>query len=174
MTAFVTLGGVGLALVLVSLLLGELVDGALGLLHVDVDGFDGFLSGPVIGGFLAAFGFGAALVTGATAAGPGLGAVAGLCSGIAVGGAAGVFTRAVMRMPTDRTPRSSDLIGVFATVVTPIRPAAYGEITLRAGGQFRKLAARADEPVPAGASVYVVEALSATSVVVRPIPPARA
>lgn len=55
MTTFVVIGVVGLVLLAVSLLLGDLLDSALDALAGDA------FSTAVIGGFVSAFGFGTAL-----------------------------------------------------------------------------------------------------------------
>ena len=170
MTAYIVIGGVGLVLVLASLVLGEVLDGVFESIDLDIGG--GLLSGPVIGSFLAAFGFGAALVMYATGAGAALGALAGLGSGIVVGGIAGLLTRSLMSMPTDATMRSSDLVGVPATVVTRIPAEGLGEVTLTHLGQYLKLSARAAEPLPAGTPVTVAAVVSSSSVLVERREPA--
>lgn len=164
-TAYIVIGGVGLVIVLASLVLGEVVDGLFDAIDLDLGG--GLLSGPVIGSFLAAFGFGAALVMYATGAGAALGALAGLGSGVVVGGIAGLLTRSLMAMPTDATLRSSDLIGTPATVVTRIPAEGLGEVTLTHLGQYLKLSARASEPIPAGTPVTVSAVISSSSVLVE-------
>ena len=47
----------------------------------------------------------------------------------------------------------------------------YGEASFVVHGTRRKLAARADGPLPAGTPVYVLDVLSATSVLVAPADP---
>ena len=58
MTTFLVIGLIGLGLVAVSLVLGDLFDGVFDALAGDV------FSSAVIGGFVSAFGFGAALMQG--------------------------------------------------------------------------------------------------------------
>ena len=70
-------------------------------------------------------------------------------------------------MRTDATPTRDDLVGALGVVVTPIPASGYGEVRVRLGGQPVKLNARADQPVPLGAQVFVVEAPSDTSVIVE-------
>lgn len=165
MIGFLIIGAVGLVLLLASLVLGEVLDGMFESLELDFAG--GFLSGPVIGAFLAAFGFGAALIMYAADVGAGPGALGGLASGIAVGGLAGVVTRSLMTMPTDDAVRTSDLVGKTATVVTRIPETGVGEVTLVHQGQFMKLAARASNPISSGQSVTVTAVTSPSSVVVE-------
>lgn len=169
MTAFLIIGGVGLALVVVSLILHDVLEGAFdGLfdaLHIDVAA--GLFSTPVIGAFLAAFGFGAALTLSSTAAGTTLASVVGLAAGVAIGACAFWLTRGLMRMATDEPVRTNDLVGKPATVVTPIRPGGFGEISLVHAGQRMKLTARAERPVAIGSAVVVVAINSPSSVVVE-------
>jgi hypothetical protein len=162
---FIVIGIVGVALLLVSLVLGDLVDGITDLLDFDAGGY---LSGPAIGAFLGAFGFGAALIDYNTDLGTGGSALGGVAIGLAVGGVVGVVTKSLMDMPTDPTPRSADLVGAKATVVTRIPEQGFGEVTLVQAGHFMKLAARADGTVREGTPVVVTAVLSSTSVTVSP------
>jgi hypothetical protein len=170
MTGFIAIGGVGLLVVLASLILGEVLDGVFEALNFDTG--SGLFSAPVIGSFLAAFGFGAALVMYAAGTGAAIGALGGLGSGVGVGAVTMALTRFFMNMPTDEPVRILDLVGQRATVVTPIPEAGLGEVTLVFRGQMLKLNARAEGPVPAGRSVVVSAVTSPSSVLVRPADPA--
>ena len=70
-------------------------------------------------------------------------------------------------MPTDPTPSRADLAGALGVVVTPIPAAGYGEVRVNLAGQPVKFNAKADRPIAAGAKIFVVEALSETSVLVE-------
>jgi hypothetical protein len=166
-TIFLIIGAVGLAVILLSLLLGEVVDGLFDAIELDAGGI---ISGPAIGAFLAAFGFGGALTLRATGGGVGTGVLGGAAAGIVVGGLAGLITRSVMRMPTDRTFRSDDLVGVIGTVITRIPDDGLGEITLTHLGHLTKLNARAEQSLPAGRQVVVTAVLSSSAVQVEPWP----
>ena len=161
---FVVIGGVGVALVVISLLFGDLLDGVFEFAHFELS--DGLFSTPVIGAFLAAFGFGAALLSGPVQLSPAWATAGGLAAGVTLGGATLGLVRALMNMPTDPTPRTSDLVGSLGTVVTRIPADGLGEIAVTAAGQRLKLNARADGPVPAGTTVVVVNVTSSTSVIV--------
>lgn len=163
MIGYIVIGSIGLAIVVASLFLGEIFDSVF-------DSFDGggVFSTPVIGAFLAAFGFGAALIVYTTKVGAGLSALGGLASGVVVGGVALAMTRSLMNMPTDEPVRSSGLLGRTGTVVTRIPQDGYGEISVTYAGQYLKVSARAPEPIPAGARVVVTDVTSSSSVVVRP------
>lgn len=164
MTLFVIIGSVGLAVVVLSLLLGEFLEGVFESLDIDVGG--GVFSTPVIGSFLGAFGFGGAWLLGATDAGIGVASLAGLGAGLALGGAALVFTRSLMRMPTDEPVRMSALVGKTASVVSPIPVNGFGEISLVHQGQRMKLNARAPKSVQTGERVVIISVNSPSSVMV--------
>jgi len=166
MTVFIVIGAVGLAIVILSLVLGEILDGIFGAFDVDAGG--GVFSAPVIGSFLAAFGFGAALIMFATGINATLGALGGLASGAVVGGFALLMMRTFMNMPTDATVTSRGLEGSTATVVTPIPADGYGEVTIRHHGEQRKYNARATIDITVGEQVEVTAVLSSSAVVVAP------
>ncbi|MEW6471783.1 MAG: hypothetical protein AB1679_05910 [Actinomycetota bacterium] len=170
MTAFIVIGVVGLLIVLLSLVLGEVLDGVFEALEFEAGG--GLFSAPVIGSFLAAFGFGAALVMYTAGTGAAIGALGGLGSGVVIGGVTVALTRFFINMPTDETVRVTELVGQRATVVTPIPEAGLGEVTLVFRGQMLKLNARADGPMAAGRPVVVAAVTSPSSVLVRPADPA--
>lgn len=163
MEAFVVVGVVGVGLVVLTLVFGDLLDGLF-------EGFDltgGLLSTPVLGGFLAAFGLAGALAVGPL--GVTLAALVGVGAGIAFGAAAFGFTRSVMRMPTDATPRTEDLVGRRGTVLSPVPDGGYGQVRVAHLGQQFQLSAMASEPLPAGSDVVVVEVLSSSAVLVAPL-----
>jgi hypothetical protein len=166
-TAFIVIGGVGLAIVLLTLIVGEIFEGLFGALDVDAGG--GVFSAPVIGSFLAAFGFGAALIMFATGASATAGALGGLASGAVVGGFALLLMRNLMHMPTDETVTTRGLEGSRATVITPIPADGYGEVTIRHHGEQRKYNARASRAMKVGTQATVTAVLSASAVVVEPV-----
>lgn len=168
MLAFLIIGGVGLVLLLVSALLGELFDGLFDAL--DLAG-GGLLSGPVIGAFLASFGFGGALTMYGTGVGVPGGALAGLGSGVVVGGIAFAVTRTLIRMPTDETVRTGDLVGATGLVITPIPEGSFGEVSISYLGQTLKYNARANAAIAAGTQVEVTAVLSSSAVMVKPVDP---
>jgi membrane protein implicated in regulation of membrane protease activity len=164
---FLLIGGVGLALLAVSLLLGD-------ILHLGHPEADGPFSVPAVAGFVGAFGFGGAMAASLTGTGL-LAIVVGLVVGIAVAIPAAIGTvalaRAAGRMRTDATPTRADLVGRLGVIVTPIPAQGFGEVRISIGGQPVKLNARADRPVALGAKVFVIEAPTDTSVVVEETSP---
>jgi membrane protein implicated in regulation of membrane protease activity len=164
-TGFIVIGSVGLAVVLLSLLLGDIFDSLFDAFDLEFGG--GIFSAPVLGSFLASFGFGAALIMFSTGVGAIGGALGGLGAGMVVGGLALVMMRNLMNMPTDASMDTNDLVGLTGTVVTPIPTAGLGEVTIRHLGQLQKLSARATEPIEAGTPVRVTSVLSTSSVMVE-------
>lgn len=169
MTAFIVIGAIGLLLLLLSLVLGEIFDGLLGAFDADVGG--GVFSGPVLGAFLASFGFGASLVMFTTGVGATAGALGGLASGLVVGGIALAMMRSLVNMPTDETVTTRGLEGTAGIVITDIPAGGYGEVTLRHHGEQRKYNARSQEAITAGEQVWVSAVLSTSAVLVSSTPP---
>lgn len=162
MTVFVVIGIVGLVLLTVSLLLGDLLDGVFDALAGD------WFSGAVAGGFVSAFGFGAALADGAGV--PQGGAVAiGVAAGVVAGWFAAWLTRVVRGGGTDEAPRADDVIGFDATVVSSIPADGFGVVTVRIGGHVVRYNARAEAALESGTEVHVTGVLSPTAVSVAPL-----
>lgn len=166
---FLVIGGIGVAVLAISLFVGD-------VLHFGHPDLDGPFSVPAIAGFVGAFGFAGAVAadlvggSGATAAGIAAAVVVGLLAAVPTAWLAMRLARAASRMRTDATPTRGDLVGRLGVVVTAINPNGYGEVRVSLGGQPVKLNARADRPIALGARVFVVEALSDTSVVVEETP----
>ena len=163
MTALLIIGAVGGGLLLLSLILGDFLDGVFD--GLDFDG-GGLLSTEVVGAFLGAFGFGGALLLSGSGVGLPLAIGGGAVAGVVGGGIALFIVRTFVRMPTDATPRSQDLAGKLGRVVTRIPADGLGEITVFHAGHRVKLSARSQEPIALGADVVIVEVLSPTAVLV--------
>jgi membrane protein implicated in regulation of membrane protease activity len=157
---FLAIGVLGLALLAVAMLGGDILDESSTIVSVEI-----------IAAVLSGFGFSAAVA----ASLPGVDLPAVICVLIGVLGAvpvayfAWLLTSRARRMRTDATPNRTDLVGRQGVVVTEIRDGVYGEVRVRIGGQQIKLNARADAAIPAGTFVRVTEAPSDTSVRVTPL-----
>ncbi|MER5962769.1 hypothetical protein [Streptomyces sp. NPDC002057] len=132
-------------------------------------GLDGFLSLPVIAGFVSALGFTGAIAMGAAGAGVVPATLAGVGAGALVGWATWRFSRALLRDGDAPAPRGEDLTGTSGAVVTAIPVGGYGEVLLYLAGQPVKYAAKASAPIGRGSEVWVESVLSPTSVAVRPV-----
>lgn len=162
MTTFLVIGLAGLVLLGISLVLGDLLDGVLDALAGDV------FSSAVIGGFVAALGFGAAIAQSAGA--PLLVAIPiGVVAGVAFGWFAAWLTRLVRGGASDDLPAAEDVVGRNADVITDIPADGFGVIRVQLGGHVLRYNARADAPVPVGTAVHVTRVLSPTAVSVAPV-----
>ena len=162
MTAFLVLGIVGLALLAVSLVAADLLDGAFDALSAD------WISSAVLGGFTSAFGFGGALSDGAGLPLP-VSLAIGAGSGFVVGWFAWWLTRLLKDGDSDGTVAISDSVGMVARVVTAIPGEGYGVVRVVVGGHPLRLNASAHQPIEAGAEVNVTGVLSPTAVRVTEI-----
>jgi len=166
-TVFLVLGFVGLGLIALSLIVGDVIDGALsGALDVlEADVF----STAVIGGFVSAFGFGAAAADGGGL--PTLPAVViGGASGVLVGWFAWWLTRLVKDGPSDGTISISDAVGQVGKVLTAIPGGdSYGVVRINVGGHVMQCNASSLLAVDEGAEVSITGVLSPTAVTVAPV-----
>ena len=176
-TTFLVIGGIGLFMLVASVVSGAHVHIGHFHLHLPMHirthaghhgGADNGLSLPSIAGFIGAFGFGGAiaaqLLPGRSATLP---ILIGFAAALPTGWAAARLTRAAMEMSTDATPERADVIGALGTVIRAIPAGGYGEVRVAFLGQQMKYHARAEAPLDAGTRVIVIDAPSATSVVVE-------
>jgi membrane-bound ClpP family serine protease len=163
MTTFIVIGLAGLGLLLVSLLVGDLFDGALDALAGDV------FSSAVVGAFVAATGFGAAAAQGAV--GTAVAVPVGLVTGVAFAWFAWWLTRLLRDGSSDSTPTTDDTVGRDARVITPIPADGLGVVDVLVGGHVMRLNARAEQPIEPGTPVHVTSVLSPTAVTVAPVWP---
>lgn len=158
MNGLLWLGVISTVVLVVAVALDGVVD-AIDALEIG----PGWLSLPVLAAFFGAFGF----VAGATidALGPAALAI-GAVSGAAFGFGAVRLSTALMNMPTDATDSDSDLLASFGRIVTPTAPGRYGEVLLDRPAGPVKVACIADEALPAGVEIVVVDVTSSTLVTV--------
>ncbi|HHU38350.1 MAG TPA: hypothetical protein GXZ45_03585 [Propionibacterium sp.] len=161
MTPFLIIGAIGVALALVALVVGDVLDGVLNLDALDSDLF----SISSISAFVGAFGFGGAL---------GLSLVdnmvVAVASGLVIGALAAwgaVWLTRKLKHDERHTFRADTLVGHPARVITAIPEVGFGEVRLVAGGHVRKFSARADRPIESGTEVWVSAIVSPTAVEVR-------
>ncbi|MDO5286462.1 MAG: hypothetical protein Q4G45_06515 [Actinomycetia bacterium] len=162
MTVFLIIGGVGVALLLFTLLLGELFDGLL-----DALGGGDWFSGSSLAAFVGALGFGGAIiyeVTGNLT----LAVIGGIILGLGLGFLIGYAVLRLRRSQDGAAPTSEGLLDRVGVVISDIPSQGMGEIRVLQDGHMTKLYARAPEPLPAGTQVTITDVLSATSVKVIP------
>jgi membrane-bound ClpP family serine protease len=163
MTTFMVIGVAGLVLLLVSLVVGDLFDGALDALAGDA------FSGAVIGAFVSATGFGAAAAQ--DALGTALAVPVGVVTGVVFAWFAWWLTRLLRDGSSDATPTTDDTIGRDGRVITQIPPDGLGVVEILVGGHTVRLNARAEKAIGPGTAVHVTSVLSPTSVTVAPVWP---
>jgi membrane protein implicated in regulation of membrane protease activity len=146
MTAFLIVGLVGAALLIVSTLLGDL----LGMFDIG----DGLISGASVGAGLTFFGIPGYLVLGAD--GP---LWMALTAGVILAAAAMFMIRAIThKLAASSQPDTYELVGL-AGVTTEATTATYGEVQLSHPLEINKRLAFSSEALPAGTSVIVTETL---------------
>lgn len=163
MTVFLGIGLIGIVLLTLSLVFGEVFDGALGSFDSD------WISGAAGSAFISAFGFGGAVVVGA--GGTVVAIAAGIVSGALFAWFAGWLVRLLRGGGTDETPGPQDAVGHEASVVTGIPADGFGVVTVRVGGHLLRFNASADVALEAGTPVHVTAVLSPTAVSVAPVHP---
>ena len=162
MTTYLILGVSGLLVLAISLLAGDVLDGAL-------DGLGGdWFSTEVVGAFVSALGFGGAIAISAGAPGP-VAAVIGIAVGAAFAWMAAKFTRLVRGAGTDEAPAAADVVGQEAEVISGIPGDGFGTIRAHVGGHTLRFNASCDLALEAGARVHVTSVLSPTAVTVAPV-----
>ena len=163
MTLFVVIGVIGIIVVLLSVLLGDVVDGL-----VDLDSLGGDLfSLAGIAAFLGAFGFGG-VISLAVVDVTWIAVIVGLAAGILAALGAASFTSWLKRSEAHSTFRSTSMVGSTARVITDIPAGGFGEVCVLGSGQSRKRAARSDVPILAGTEVWISAIVSPTAVEVTP------
>lgn len=162
MTVFLVLGVVGLVVIAVSLLMGDLTGGVLDGLGAD------WFSTEVVGGFVSALGFTGAIAVQAGAS-DGVAVLVGVLSGLVFGSGAAWLTGLVRRGATDHTPDAGDVVGHEGLVLSAVPEDGYGSVEVRLGGHTLRYNARADLPLEPGTAVHVTSVLSPTAVTVSPL-----
>lgn len=143
MIPFIIVGSVGLLILLISMLLGDLFD------FLDI--FDGALSGTAVGSGLTVFGATGLIVT--ENGGPIWLAYAGstvLCLAAIL-----VLGRVTREMQAASVQESYDVVGLSGIAVSDISP-EIGEVQLQHPREINKRLAISAEEIPAGTEVTVV------------------
>lgn len=163
MGLFLAIGAVGLVILLLSILLGDVIDGVFDL---DMLGGDLF-SVAGLAAFLGSFGFGGVISLSIVDV-TWIAVVVGVVAGILAAWGATALTRWLKRSENHSTFKSTSLVGATARVITDIPAGGFGEVRIIGSGQTRKRAARSDVPIMAGTEVWVSAIVSPTAVEVTP------
>ncbi len=162
MTVFLVVGAVGVVLLLVALVVGDVLDGALEGLSA------GFFSTEALAGFLGALGCGGAIAL-ATTGSTTLAVVVGLALGVLLGWLAARASRFLHGDGEGDTVRTTDVLEKIGSVVSAIPEGGFGVVSLSVGGHITRLNARSSIAVPAGTQVSVTQVISPTAVQVEPL-----
>ncbi|NPC41100.1 hypothetical protein [Nocardioides sp. zg-1230] len=162
MTVFLVVGAVGVLLLLVALVVGDVLDGALEGLSA------GFFSTEALAGFLGALGFGGAIAL-ATTGSTTLAVVVGLVLGVLLGWLAARASKFLHGNGEGDTVRTTDVLEKIGSVVSAIPEGGFGVVSLSVGGHITRLNARSSIAVPAGTQVSVTQVISPTAVQVEPL-----
>lgn len=144
MTPFLIVGGIGLAVLLISLLLGDIFD------HFDIG--EGGISGTALGVAAVVFGAAGVLTT--------QGGLDPMWAYI-FGGIGAIIAYVLAVLLIKRLTKSSDgapvnALGLTGVSTSPISPAG-GEVSLDGPGEIERRLAFSDEAIPAGVRVRVIE-----------------
>ncbi|HXW05928.1 MAG TPA: NfeD family protein [Vicinamibacterales bacterium] len=168
-TVFLVIGGLGFALLLISLVFGGIFDFFDASLDHDLDhGGPGFFSSRVISVFITAFGgFGAIATHYGLSPLPASGV--GFASGLAFGSAVYAFARFLYGQQASSEVRAAELVGQTARVIVTIPADGVGQVRCRLGEELIDKIARAHDgqTIPEHASVRVEEVLGEVVVVRR-------
>lgn len=165
MNAFLWLG-VASTLVLIASLVIDGTDGIFDMLDGLEVGGD-WLSLPVLAAFFGAFGFGAGAVYDSLGW---LALVPGIAIGVVFAFGATRLVKFVDGGPQAAPESEASLLGAIGRIVTVTGPASYGEVLLARANGPTKVACRANEVLPLGTEVIVVDVTSSTLVTVAPFP----
>lgn len=158
----IVIGIVGLVVLVISLVAGDLFDGALDALAGDV------FSSAVLGAFVAATGFGGAAAQ-AVGAPLVLAVPIGLVAGVVFAWFAYWMTKLIRDGGSDDTVTVDDALGCAGRVVVGVPEDGFGVVSVLVGGHLLRLNARSELPLDEGAEVHVTSVLSPTAVTVAPV-----
>lgn len=156
---FIACGVIGALLIIATIVFDDFIDEL-------IPGLD-FLTGPVIGAFLVAFGAFGWFAQEGPSWNLAAALAAALVGGVLFGGAGYRLTRLLMNQPTDATPTTESLIGKSARVVTPVRAGGLGEVIVELGGAPTKYSVTADADLAVGSAAVVIAIESPTKLRVQ-------
>lgn len=160
--------GVGLGLLLLSVVLGDLFD-FLDFLDVDIGGPD-FSVVPVLFTAVAAFGAGGLIGIEGFDFGRTGSILSGLATGAAGGGLALLLFALLARQQATEGFQLSQLVGKRGRCSLAIGPGRIGKVTVDHAGMTRALSATSDEEISSGEEVVVRDVIGSQLTVVRPQP----
>lgn len=149
--------GVGVAFLLLTIVLGDVVDF---LDFLDFGLGDSFAATPVFFTVLAAFGAGGLLGIGAFGLGTGGSVIAGLVLSIVAGGLAAAFFALLHKQEAGEGFQISQLVGARGRVTLAIEPGKEGRVAVQHLGMTRNLTATSPETIAVGDDVVIRDVVS--------------
>jgi membrane protein implicated in regulation of membrane protease activity len=165
-TIFVVCLAVGGVLLLVAVLLGDVLSGVLDGIGIDID-LGGVSLMPLLLAFVAMFGVGGLIGTEALGLASGPASLVGAISGLLGAGIVYALFSLLRRAEAPEAFSLRDLVGRTGRVTVGIPVGRNGSVMVSHGGASNDLTATADEAIPAGATVTVVDVVGGTLVVQR-------
>lgn len=146
---------VGGALLLITVVVGDVVGSVLDIFHAGVD-IGGVSLMPLLLGFVSMFGVGGLFGTEVFKLNPGLASLVGAVTGAMGAGVVFVMFNLLRRAEAAESFSLADLVGQPARVSVGIPAGRYGSVYLSYAGASHNLTATAERDIPAGATVQVV------------------
>lgn len=146
--------GLGLGLLVLSLLLGDVFD----FLNLDLAGGD-FAATPVFLAAVSAFGAGGLIGLKAFGLATGGSIVTGLGTGVAMGGLTALLFLALRRQESVEPFELSQLVGARGRCTVAITPGRRGRVSVHHAGMTRSFAATSSEAIAEGEEVVVRDVL---------------
>lgn len=167
--AYWLLLGVGLGLLVLSLLLGDLFD-FLNFLDFDLLGGD-FSPAPVFFTAMGAFGGGGLLGINAFGLGAGGSLLTGLASAILLGGLATMLFAALRRQEAGQGFVTEQLIGARGRCTLALGPNKTGRVVITHSGMTRSFSATSDSTIASGTEIVVTDTVGNALTVAPAITP---
>jgi hypothetical protein len=157
--------GIGLGLLFLSLLLGDILD--LLPFEIDIGGSD-FAAGPVFFAGVAAFGAGGLLGIRGFGLGRGGSIFTGIGAGLGFGAGTALLFTLLQRQEGKGAFDLNGLVGLRAAVNVAIGPGQAGRVTVTFEGMTRAFTARSDDRIAVGEEVIVRDVVGSQLTVARP------
>ena len=158
--------GLGIGLLLLSLLLGDLFD----FFSIELPGGD-FSAAPVFFSAVSAFGAGGLLGLKAFGLTTGGSIVSGVGTGVVMGGLTALLFLALRRQEATESFGLSQLIGLRARCTVAISPGHRGKVSVFHAGMTRSLAAMSADAIAEGQEVVVTDVLGSILTVSKNVSP---
>lgn len=156
--------GIGLGLLVASLLLGDLFDF---INFIDLDFGGDFAAAPIFFTATGAFGAGGLLGLNAFEVSRGASVLIGLGFAVVLGGLSGVLFAALGRQESKETYSTDKLVGARGRCTLELVPGRQGKVAVRHEGMTRSHTATSDEAVAVGEEIVVVDVIGSTLRVAR-------